>query len=146
LSFRAHFGKRIAIVAVARRAVATVVLARIFGAVIPELFALRLPRPLATLGSTPDEQLCVGTYLDQAEIIRVRPSVRMGLEAETFDRTGAPGNTEPVARVVLTPATGGTYLAASLDRSFFQYVQFILRADQGYEYLWDGRQVMRRSE
>jgi len=145
MSFRAHLKKRIAIVAAARAAIATGVLARIFGEVIPELFSLKLPRPLTTPGPVPDEQLCIGTYLDQGMIVRVIPSMSMGLEAEIFDRNDALRNKEPAARAVLTPATGGTYLAASPDRSFFQCMQFLIRGEQGYEYLWDGRQVMRRA-
>jgi hypothetical protein len=52
---------------------------------------------------------------------------------------------EVVIRASLAPGTDGAYLAEPAAARFMQWVQFISPATSGHSYLWDDREVLRRS-
>ena len=143
LMVRVHMEQQIAIIVAAVDVPASLILARIFGRVLPELLDFKLPK-LVPKTLDLDARACVGTYADGRVSVRVSFSECDGLEAEITesrsDRDAAP----QVLRTELRPGTDRAYLANSSARRFFQWIQFISRDPCGYLHLWDGQRVLRR--
>lgn len=141
LAVRVQFDQRIAVVVAAHDtsvSVAAMTLVRMFGRVLPEFHHMRIPRALSKSTITPDMAKCVGTYADRATAVRVTLDMRAGLQAEFFPNVAAFSRNAPQVRAGLKPGSDGTYLADSLA------LQFISLGLQGYDYLWNGRSVLRR--
>lgn len=117
---------------------ANVILARLFGRILPEFLNLKFPRLLTTSPPTADTARCIGTYADTRARMRVTADDRGSLTMDVFEDMAAWRNDAPQTRLTLKPATEGAYIA---DQLVFQFVS---RPDVGITHLWNGRHVFRR--
>ncbi|HEX7081886.1 MAG TPA: serine hydrolase domain-containing protein [Gammaproteobacteria bacterium] len=123
---------------------AAVVAARVLGARLPELAALRVPR-LLDVGSAEASaaKRGEGLYRTARYAVSVAAGAGGGLVLRTAARTG--GRYRPAARASLCPAEHGVCFTRPALAEF-PYVQLVSPCAAGYRFIWNGRFVLPRRE
>ncbi len=131
--------ERLAIALTCSGAALANVFARVFGAIAPELAALRLPRPLA---SAERERLpletFVGRYGNSAMCVHVARQERGGLQL-AVRRRGDDLEQEPFLTLALHPAHDNVFFTTPIHAQLFPFVQFVMATEQGRRFIWNGR-------
>jgi hypothetical protein len=141
VALRVHPEHKLAIVVdadVGSTYAANIILARLFGRILPEFLDMKVPRLLATAPPAGNMANCIGTYADTKSRIRVTAGDGASLTMEVFEDLAAWRNNAPQKRVALQPASQGAYIAEQL------IFQFVSHPDDGITHLWNGRHVFRR--
>ncbi len=143
LLVRIHMKNRIALVVASKEVPASLITLRLFGRLLPEYTALRIPRPVPAAVTAERAAHIVGTYENRALELRITYDLRAGLRADAVlkhDRAAG------VVSATLGPGTDGAWLFESPSASYLQWVQFVAGCSAApAAHLWDGRQILRRS-
>jgi len=132
---------RIALAVASRRRPATLVAAKLFGALLSEFAQLRVP-PAAAVEET-DTRRYEGLYRSAAWTALVERSGdrRLVLHA----RPTAPARTERAVSARLRASADHLFFTEPPAGASFTYVQFVSPCGDGFRYLWNGRFVLRKS-
>lgn len=138
---RVHPASRIALAVASTRRPATLVAAKLFGALLPELVQLRVP-PAAAVEEM-DTRRYEGVYRSAAWAVLVERSGdrRLVLHA----RPTAPARTERAVSARLRASADHLFFTEPPAGPSFTYVQFVSPCGDGFRYLWNGRFVLRRT-
>lgn len=144
LVVRVHPEHAIAIIVAGKNASAGLVMARLFGGLLPEYRNLCIPRPLRAGAAATNAEINAGTYANRALQVHVSSAGEGGLQAGISTSPVLPDRQPRTLHTRLTPGTDHTYLADPTAHEFFQWIQFIEAQGHPSCHLWDGQQVLRR--
>ena len=135
----------IAIVVASRNLAASVVATKVFGRLLPELVDLRIPQLLSIEETRDlDRRRYVGVYRSAARSVSIS-TVGDGLELSARHRgKGGAGHAHPVD-AVLRAAAKEVFFTRPVDTQSFPFVQFVAPCPDHFQYLWNGRFVLRRA-
>lgn len=140
---RANPGRRVALVVASSGPPVLVVAARLLGALLPELRALRIPRPVdASAARGADPPRIVGTYVSAAETITVAAAADGGLCLRASLLPGGPGAKRHAAARLRPTSEGVLLTAPAIPR--LPFVQIVEAPGEREPYLWNGQRVWRR--
>jgi hypothetical protein len=119
------------------------VAAKLFGRIFPELVDFRIPPTLdAERACRLDLDRYVGVYRSAARSVQIsRVGERLHLRSQQLDRNGARRHD---AGAALRAAANDVFFAQPADIDSFTCVQFISPRSGRFDYLWNGRFVLRR--
>jgi CubicO group peptidase (beta-lactamase class C family) len=139
---RFHSGHKLAFVVATDSPSATLVAARLFAKNLPEFRAIPMPRPYTHWHPEPAElETLAGTYRNGSAMAVLAPQNPLTLELALHNPTGT---AQPARISRLRPCPDQVFLLDPVIPGFGAWVQLIGRRQHGYDYLWNGKELLPR--